>query len=491
MLKQKKIFGIALSGIALIVLSMGACDASEYVELSEHYALKPISPLFGKKYNAVYFREEKGTRYKQIGTTEPSNWDKPFSGAALESLQISIVAVSLDGKSLLYRHNGKKNKKAGIYWYQIGKSEEKLYSEASLVRSWSKYDKPLPKNIMVLESSAWPSEEKWALNADDASLQPLALLGSTPLHLAAYHNNLKQIHAAIDQGAEINSENYWGFTPLEIAVKKGFDEVAIFLIEQGADYEHSVEGYLSAIELAVHLQRWSVIEAIRNVGGRLAPGLVYFSNMRSYTQLMRDNRTGYKAGDNPKMMQLILGNCVDPDSEDQVNKNHRLENANRQRANSNLGESNIIYRLLEKQYRQGTDGKLESLKLLLSCGFDPLVVDPFTQRTPLHLMVLDSVKLDIGWKWNAETREIIDLLTSNMKTLEQKDKFGVTALQQSWLNPREAGDFYKALYLLDAGADDSVEWLRGLMRKKKGRSIRQRVDEWCQANTSEYCPVPK
>lgn len=233
--------------VPVIALLLSACTTTmmplsgifaEEVKLSDYFALKNTSTLLGTKYVEVLFKNQKNNRYEIIGTTEILG-DKLF----FTSLKMSTFAISKDGKSILYwqknTSSSSPNKDEGIYWHQVGKDEVLLYPDDELGQFWSRYDKPLPKNVMVLTSPAWSSEEKWALSADDASLQPLALLGSSPLHMAAYQNNLKQIRITINQGADINSKNYWGFTPLEIAIKKGFDAIAVFLIEQGADYSHT------------------------------------------------------------------------------------------------------------------------------------------------------------------------------------------------------------------------------------------------------------
>lgn len=444
MLKQKKIFGIAL-----IVLSMAACDSSEYVELSEYFAIKSINPLVSNRYNAVYRREDKGARFEQIGTTEFSNWDKPFSGPALESLQMSIIAISLDGKSLLYRHSGEKYKQAGIYWSQIGKSEKMLYSESSLVRSWDRWEKPIPKNIMVLGSSAWPSEEKWALNADDASLQPLALLGSTPLHLAAYHNDVVSAQAAVQQKVGIDDENYWGFTALEIAIKKGHGEIALLLLGQGADYRHEQKGYLSPIQLAVYLHRWRVLETLRHE--LEDPALLAYAFPRLYSQLISDDTKDFRQDDLPRLVHMMLDAGIDPA----------------------LTSEPLIYQLLDNGALRGSKAQLETLKLLVDRGAHTDQPEPNKLLTPLHSMAGN-------WKWRLDdgASEVLDLLIAKMGTLEARSKQGLTALQIAMLRPALGDGFNKALYLIKAGADDSVEYLCGIMGTPSGISIRQKLAEW-------------
>ncbi|MES0490041.1 MAG: ankyrin repeat domain-containing protein [Leptospirales bacterium] len=456
-INHMKFSAIIVCLFAITVLLPFAASAAEYAKLSDYFAIKKVSPFFGNDYTEVFVRESKTDKYKSIGTIEKSHWDKPSSGESLKSLKMSVMAISLDGKSLLYRQHGSKKKK-GIYWYRVGKGDEFLYPEEDLRKYWALYEKPLPKNVMVLKSSAWPSENEWILSAEDASLQPLALLGSTSFHMAAYQNNLKQIRFAIDQGVNINSENYWGFTPLEIAVKKGFDDIAVFLIEQGADYTHKTRKYLSAIQLAVHLQRWNVIEAIHKKGGRLnATGLFKPAIGGNYIQLMRDDKSSYRPDGSLKMIELILRDGADPNAEN----------------------SSVIYSLLSFEYGKEMKDKLEILKLLLQYGADPLAVNS-GQSTPLHLMASFSVE------WNEETKAVLDLLISSMKTLEVKNKSGATALQTSMSRLREEGDFSKALYLIEAGADDSVEYLCGAMLWPMGMSIRQVIAKWANKFPEHY-----
>jgi len=227
---------------ALLMLEPAKGVASEYTEISDHFAIKSVSQsLFSASGNEIFARKHKSGKFKLIGTTRSTHWDKPFSGAALEALQESLVAVSLDGKSLLYWHNDRgsmfgSSKEDGVYWYHIGKGETLVQAESQLSQFWHKYNKPVPKNIMVIKSSNWHTEEYAALSADDASLMPLGLYGGTPLHMAVYENNMDQVRTAIERGVDIDQPTYWSYTALDLAIKKGFDDIAVYLIEQGADY---------------------------------------------------------------------------------------------------------------------------------------------------------------------------------------------------------------------------------------------------------------
>jgi hypothetical protein len=89
---------------------------AEYVELSDYFAVKQASGLLVSDHQEIFARENKEDDFKLIGTTMPTNWDKPFSGVALEALQASPMALSTDGKTLLYRHRSL----APWRWHTVG-----------------------------------------------------------------------------------------------------------------------------------------------------------------------------------------------------------------------------------------------------------------------------------------------------------------------------------------------------------------------------------
>lgn len=74
--------------------------AVEYVELSDYFAVRQASRFLDSDYQEIFARENKSDKFKLIGTTMPTNWDKPFSGPALEALEASLMALSSDGKTL-------------------------------------------------------------------------------------------------------------------------------------------------------------------------------------------------------------------------------------------------------------------------------------------------------------------------------------------------------------------------------------------------------
>ena len=441
-----KIFCIFLS-----ILFLFGCATTKYVEVSDYFAVKQASGFLEGDYQELFARENKSDKFKLIGTTMPTNWDKPFSGPALEALEASLMALSSDGKTLLYWHQKKKlsqKKTEGIYRYRVGEGEKMLYQALELDQFWHRYDKPLPKQIMAIRGRACTMEKLCALNADDGSLSPLAMYGSTPLHLAAYHNDVVSAQAAVQQKVGIDDENYWGFTALEIAIKKGHGEIALLLLGQGADYRHKQKRYLTPIQLAVLLHRWRVLEALRHELDD--PALLAYVFPRNYSQFISDDTKDFRQDDLPRLVRMMLDAGIDP----------------------TITSEPLIYQLLANFALRGSKVQLETLKLLLDRGAHADQPEPNRLRTPLHSMAGG------GWRLDNGAREVLALLIANMGTLEARDKQGLTALQIAMLRPLLGDGFNKALYLIKAGADDSVEYLCGTMGTPSGISIRQKLAEW-------------
>ena len=449
--------------VSALLLSARLLTA-EYVELSDYFAVRQAGWLFVSDYQEIFARENKKDEFKLIGTTIPTNWDKPSSGAALEALQASLMALSTDGKTLLYRHQEQNGlfgstKDEGIYRYRIGEGDRLLYPESELQQSWSRYDKPLPQQIMAIMGSVCTVEEKCALNADDGSLTPLAMYGSSPLHLAAYANDLDGARSALKRDSGIDEENYFGFTALEIAVKKGHDDIALLLLGQGANCRHKRGVDPSPIQLAVRLQRWRVLEAL---GHELDdPALLRYALPRNYDQFIADDTKDFRQEDLPRLVGMMLDAGLDP-------------------ANS---KEPLVLWLLDVPFGKasGSKAQLDTLKLLLDHGARADQAEPDSLDTPLHAVAGFG-----SWRLEDGAKPVLDLLIARMPSLDARNRKGLTALQVAMLRPEEGDAFKIALYLIEAGADDSVEYLCGDMMSPSGISIRQKLEEWHGALPKSY-----
>jgi ankyrin repeat protein len=268
------------------------------------------------------------------------------------------------------------------------------------------------------------------------------------LHAAAYGNDLDSARAALKQVGGIDNENYWGFTALEIAIKKGHDEIALLLLGQGADDRHKQKGYLSPIQLAVYLHRWRVLGAL---GNKLAdPALLYYAFGGTFSNFIADDTKDVRQDDLPRLVRMMLDAGLDP---------------------AKVTEP-LVFWLLDKKKLRGSKAQLDTLKLLLDRGARVDQPEPDALETPLQLVTGAEWRLDDG------AREVMNLLIPKTGSLDARNKRGLTALQLAMLQPDRGDGFDKALYLIKSGADDSVEYLCGVMMSRSRISIRQKLAEW-------------
>lgn len=74
--------------------------------------------------------------------------------------------------------------------------------------------------------------------------------GYTPLHRAAYSNNVDIAKILIQYGANVNSRTEYQWTPLHSAVKWSNAETAAFLLQHGADVNAISEGQQTPLHIA-------------------------------------------------------------------------------------------------------------------------------------------------------------------------------------------------------------------------------------------------
>ncbi|ULT29067.1 ankyrin repeat domain-containing protein [Sphingobacterium sp. E70] len=63
----------------------------------------------------------------------------------------------------------------------------------------------------------------------DADVNAIQATGETALHFAAQHGNIDFIVALLEFGADTQIVNLAGFTPADLALEKGYKEIAEIL----------------------------------------------------------------------------------------------------------------------------------------------------------------------------------------------------------------------------------------------------------------------
>ncbi|HEV2217968.1 MAG TPA: ankyrin repeat domain-containing protein [Candidatus Dormibacteraeota bacterium] len=114
--------------------------------------------------------------------------------------------------------------------------------------------------------------------------------GRTPLHYAAFDNDVGKIAALLEGGADPNAADRQGFTPLHLAAQQWSIEAAQILLDRGADVD--------IVNTYGNSPLWT---AVFNAKGRGA--LIELLRRRGANPL-REN----KAGQTPLGLARLIGN---------------------------------------------------------------------------------------------------------------------------------------------------------------------------------------
>jgi len=259
-----------LVGSLLVGLAPGLSSSAppQRESLSEYFVIDRVRGGFRKGSHVdIYVRNPDG-KLEYIGSTSDPGWmgDPQRLGVYGAHLEETVFAVSQDGRAIVFRHFPELAKRgfrqeAGIYRYEYGKGTELLHKGDELGRSWKAWPKPLPKNVLVFQGPLKSLDDPprvQALTAEGEEF-PIALLGATPLHRAAYEDRLEEAVELLAKNEEINARTHWAFTPLDVAIVRGHDQIAILLVERGASL---TAGEYPSFHLAVSFWRVGVLEAM-------------------------------------------------------------------------------------------------------------------------------------------------------------------------------------------------------------------------------------
>jgi ankyrin repeat protein len=434
--------------VALVLLGAFVTPAQQREVLSDNFFVQ----YQGKGRDAhvdIFVRAADG-KAEYLGSASTRNSESGFAGLG-ETM--SVLAVSKDGRSLVFRHypefaKGRSTQEGGIYHYEYGKGAHLLHKSEELIEKWTVWRKPLPKDVLVfkvwLEKGKYLMGPEMALSADGKEF-PLALLGGTALHQAAYDGRTAEIDALLEQGEPIDAQTHWGDTPLSVALIRLHDEAAVRLVDRGANLEL---GPHPALHIAAHTTSFSALEAMARRGANMN-----VLDGRKNTPLNLAG-LGYRdfvfGGDNqndrrlswwehvPQIVSWLLKHGADPN-------------------NRNIEGATALHRVAtsaENTY------ELEAARALLEHGADANLADN-QGNTPLHLLAADTRTCDAGegafagkpaeWKQSGRY-QLLALLVASMRDINVRNANGQTPLELALLNRNELSP----QFLIEHGADANL-----------------------------------
>ena len=94
-------------------------------------------------------------------------------------------------------------------------------------------------------------EQAWAFATYDDGTQEMPSGGYTALHFAVRHDAVEPARVLLDAGANVNQKAADGMTPLLLAEANGYEQLAIFLIEKGADPKSADPNGVTALHYSI------------------------------------------------------------------------------------------------------------------------------------------------------------------------------------------------------------------------------------------------
>ncbi|NKB33009.1 MAG: hypothetical protein GKR91_07930 [Pseudomonadales bacterium] len=213
-------------------------------------------------------------------------------------------------------------------------------------------------------SSVWYQLENTAGNTNPSGNFNMAHGGSSPIMFAARVGDIDTARVLLEAGANVNDTAASGVSALTQAAHSGHEELAIFLLEQGAD-PNAIEGGYTALHAAVLRSQVTLVEKLLEHGADFETAVVHGSPGRRFS------------ADYSIRSQLIGRDAF---------------------------------------WMAAKYGEVEILKLLLEAGANPLVIDD-NGVTTLQLAMGNSGS-SLDWRRDRIGNDERDLADEERRTLE-------------------------------------------------------------------------
>jgi ankyrin repeat protein len=258
---------------------------------------------------------------------------------------------------------------------------------------------------------------------------PLSQGGFTPLLFAARHGDIEAARILLDAGADVNEAAADGMSSLLIAADSGHEEFSLFLLERGANPNVADSNGMTPLHFAL-VRGLAVVRGVRF--GAMADDVSY---------ILRPTM--------PRLVKGLLDRGANPNA--RLARNLPRERNSYRPSIRTAGATPFLL--------AAAAGDVESMRLLVAAGADPLLATKDDNTTPLmaaaggpwledrppdeERRALEAVKLAVELGANldeanargmtalhgaayAGASEIVQYLVSKGATVDAKDEFGQT-----------------------------------------------------------------
>jgi ankyrin repeat protein len=184
--------------------------------------------------------------------------------------------------------------------------------------------------------------------------------GTTPLHWAVYHGDVKKVDALIRAGADVNARNRFGSTPLYEAALAGNTEIIRKLLKAKADPDAANAGGMSALMIIARTPNAAAAEALVKAGADVNAK----ESSRGQTALIMAAAQGQ-----PEVVRVLMKAGADPEIRTPSNLGQRQVSAEPRAQQRPVGNMNALMYAA----RQGC---ALCAKYLIEGGANPSVSDP-------------------------------------------------------------------------------------------------------------------
>lgn len=381
-----------------------------------------------------------------------------------------MVIVSEDGRAVAFYHHsdfskGRASQESGVYVFEYDQGHRLVHPANEITGIPFYRRKDVPGNVLTFDllkvAGGW-SLVPWAvtLTPEGTAEFPLALLGASDLHKAAYDGDVQAISKLLGDGQDINARTYWRHTPLYVAIVSREEQAAIRLLEHGADLTVGDYPYL---HLAVLHAQSDLIEALLDQGMDISAANSFGNTIlglaahASYLHGDRSQVFGQRGGISPEAslqcVTTLLKHGANPNARDSGGYSalHSL-------AVATTGERVDVPAWAVRAARQlinaGADGAARSTK-----GDTPLHTFAFGRFFSLATSRNERILAMQAGLWEqSEARAMLALIVSVASEIDARNSDGMTPLHLAL----RSNHLLTARFLVAHGADDSFQYADGL-----------------------------